>query len=58
MIKKLIELIKEDSGATVVEYAVLVSLIISACAIVIFYIGTKISSQLDSFSTQFSNYAK
>jgi Flp pilus assembly pilin Flp len=58
MINKLIGLIKEDKGATVVEYAVLISLIIGACAIIIFTIGTKISSQLNAFNTQFSNYAK
>ena len=58
MIKKLIRLIKEDRGATVIEYAVLASVIIAACAIVIFAIGTKISSQLDGFNTQFTNYTK
>jgi len=58
MIKKLIELIKEDRGATVIEYAVLASLIIAACAVVIFAIGSKISSQLDGFKTNLDNYTK
>ena len=49
---KLMKLFKEEGGATAVEYGVLVALIIAACVIVIFAVGTKISSAFQKVNAQ------
>jgi pilus assembly protein Flp/PilA len=52
MMSKLIKLFKEEEGATAVEYGVMVALIIAACVVVVYYIGTKISSAFEKVNGQ------
>ena len=52
MMSKLIKLFKAEEGATAVEYGVLVALIIAACVVIIYAVGTKISSAFQKVNAQ------
>jgi pilus assembly protein Flp/PilA len=43
--------IKDEEGATAVEYGVLIALIIALCIVVIQVIGTKINSAFEKVNT-------
>jgi pilus assembly protein Flp/PilA len=50
--KKLVtKFIKDEEGATAVEYGVLVALIIAVCILVIQVIGTKINTAFEKVNT-------
>lgn len=46
--------IKDEEGATVVEYGILVALIIAACIIVIGVLGNKIENLYEAANSQLS----
>ena len=46
--KKIMQFLKEEDGATAVEYGVLIALIIAVCIVVIQVLGTKINTAFDS----------
>ncbi|MDA3971063.1 MAG: Flp family type IVb pilin [Desulfobulbaceae bacterium] len=47
--------IKDEEGATVIEYAVLIALIIAACIVIVGAIGQKIDGAFNNFGTKFEN---
>ena len=49
---KLIRFFKEEEGATAVEYGVMVAAIIAAVIVIVFSIGSKISTAFQNVSTQ------
>ncbi len=50
MIKALRSMLRDDAGATMVEYGILVALIAAVCIIVITTLGTKVSSAFNGIS--------
>jgi pilus assembly protein Flp/PilA len=44
-------LIRDDNGATMVEYGIIVALIAAACIIVIGTLGTKIQSEFSTINS-------
>jgi pilus assembly protein Flp/PilA len=53
---KLIRFFKEEEGATAVEYGVMVAAIVAAIIIIVFSIGTKISSAFQNVSTELNKH--
>lgn len=47
-------LVRDEDGATAVEYGVLIALIIAVCIVVIAAIGTKIDEAFDKVAAQLS----
>ena len=48
-------LLKDENGASVVEYGVLIALIIAVCIVAIILLGDKVNLGFESFDTEFSN---
>lgn len=48
---RFMKFVKEEEGATAVEYGVLIALIIAVCIIVIQVIGTKINDAFEKVNT-------
>ncbi len=48
MIKALRSMLRDDAGATMVEYGILVALIAAVCIVVITTLGTKVQSVFGS----------
>jgi Flp pilus assembly pilin Flp len=46
--------LQDDEGASVVEYAVLVALIIAVCIVIIGVVGTKTSNSFEKFNNSFN----
>lgn len=46
---------KEEEGATAVEYGVLVALIIAACVVIIAVLGSQINAAFQAVSTELTN---
>lgn len=55
MIMHFSRLLRDDSGATMVEYAIMVSLIAAVCILVITAIGTNVSTMFSSGNTGWGN---
>ena len=51
---RLFDFAKQEDGATAVEYAVLIALIIAACIIVIWGIGKQVNDAFNKFNTAWS----
>ncbi|MHB1798750.1 MAG: Flp family type IVb pilin [Vulcanimicrobiaceae bacterium] len=51
MIKALRSMLRDDAGATMVEYGILVALIAAVCITVIFTLGGKVSSAFTAVNT-------
>lgn len=50
--KKIQNFLKDEEGATAVEYGVMVALIIAVCVIIITTLGKQIDEAFDKVSTQ------
>jgi pilus assembly protein Flp/PilA len=46
MLKKFVSMLRDDEGATLVEYGLIVALVAAACIVVITALGSAISSSL------------
>ena len=51
MVKNLIALIKNEEGATMVEYGIMVALIAAVCIVLISTLGGKVSTAFNSVNT-------
>ena len=52
MIKALRSMLRDDAGATMVEYGILVALIAAVCIVVITTLGTQVNSAFTSVSSK------
>lgn len=52
--QKFREFMREEDGASVVEYGVLLALIIAVCIIIIEVLGGKVNRAYDSVNTKFN----
>ena len=52
MLSNLLNLMRDEEGATMVEYGVMVALIAAVCIAVVGAIGTKLSGTFSSVNTQ------
>lgn len=52
MTKMLANMLRDDEGATMVEYGVIVALIAAVCIVVVAAIGTHINSAFNSVNSQ------
>jgi len=52
---KFIKFVKEEEGATAVEYGVLIALIIAVCIVVIEILGGKINDAFDKVNVALEN---
>jgi len=52
--EKLLSFLKDEKGATAVEYGVLVALIISVCVVIISTLGTKINAAFSKIAGKLS----
>jgi pilus assembly protein Flp/PilA len=50
MLKRVTDFFRDEEGASVVEYAVLIALIIAACISVIFILGGKVEKAYNDFA--------
>jgi pilus assembly protein Flp/PilA len=50
MLKNFIALLRDDEGATLVEYTLIIALVAAACIIVITTLGTTIKNELTTVS--------
>ena len=48
----LARLIRDDSGATMVEYAIMLGLIAAVCSVVVAALGSTTGSEFSSFNSQ------
>lgn len=51
MFKNMIAMLRDDEGATMVEYGIMVALIAAVCIILVASLGTKVSSAFDTVNT-------
>jgi len=50
---KMLRLLKDEDGAAVVEYGVLIALIIAVCILIITAVGTKTNGAFQKFNSRF-----
>jgi pilus assembly protein Flp/PilA len=50
VVKNLIALLRDDEGATLVEYTLIVALVAAACIVVVTTLGTTIKNELTTVS--------
>jgi Flp pilus assembly pilin Flp len=55
MTPSLVSLLRDDEGATLVEYAMVVAFVALVCVTAVAYFGGPITAQFWSFDTQFTN---
>ncbi len=53
MLKSFREILSNEEGATMVEYAIMVSLIAAVCIGVVTTLGTKVSGEFNTVNTSF-----
>jgi pilus assembly protein Flp/PilA len=53
LIQAIRNVIKDDEGATMVEYAIMVSLIVAVCFAVVTTLGQKVSNEFSSVNASF-----
>ncbi len=50
--KTLVSLLRDDSGATMVEYGIMVALIAAVCIVLVMTLGQNVSNAFNSVNTQ------
>jgi pilus assembly protein Flp/PilA len=51
-VKTLVSLLRDDSGATMVEYGIMVALIAAVCIVLVMTLGQNVSNAFNSVNTQ------
>lgn len=56
MLKRLMEVFKDEEGATMVEYGIMVALIAAVCIVIIGTIGKRVDNAFDKVDNGLSAY--
>jgi len=58
LIQKIKHLVRDEEGATMVEYAIMVAMIAIVAVVAVTYFGSQLSNEYDSIADSVQNYGR